>query len=89
MEIIILPDADAVAHTAADIRREFTDKVEGTIREGRHLLLIGLGQAKARAVAAAAEGPVTAACPASALQLHPHATVLVDMHAASQLKHTD
>ncbi|GAA3317301.1 glucosamine-6-phosphate deaminase [Arthrobacter ramosus] len=61
----------------------------GTIREARHLLLIGLGQAKARAVAAAAEGPVTAACPASALQLHPHATVLIDTPAASQLEQTD
>jgi glucosamine-6-phosphate deaminase len=61
----------------------------GTIHEARHLLLIGLGQAKARAVASAAEGPVTAACPASALQLHPHATVLVDAPAASELEHTD
>ncbi|MEV7982316.1 glucosamine-6-phosphate deaminase, partial [Streptomyces sp. NPDC086519] len=32
------------------------------------------------------EGPVAAVCPASALQLHPHATVVVDEAAASKLK---
>jgi glucosamine-6-phosphate deaminase len=36
-------------------------------------------------VAAAVEGPVSASCPASALQLHPHATVLLDQAAASRL----
>ena len=61
----------------------------GTIREARHLLLIGLGAGKAQAIAAAVEGPLMAACPASALQLHPHTTVLVDAAAASQLQHTE
>jgi glucosamine-6-phosphate deaminase len=61
----------------------------GTILEARHLLLLGLGEAKAAAVAAAVEGPVAAVCPASALQLHPHVTVLVDAAAASQLAHTE
>jgi glucosamine-6-phosphate deaminase len=36
-------------------------------------------------VAAAVEGPVSASCPASALQLHPHVTVLLDQPAASRL----
>jgi glucosamine-6-phosphate deaminase len=61
----------------------------GTIREARHLLLIGLGASKAEAVAAAVEGPVAAICPASALQLHPHVTVLLDSEAASKLAHTE
>jgi glucosamine-6-phosphate deaminase len=61
----------------------------GTILEARHLLLLGLGEAKAEAVAAAVEGPVAALCPASALQLHPHVTVLVDAAAASRLAHTE
>lgn len=61
----------------------------GTILEARHLLLLGLGEAKAEAVAAAVEGPVAARCPASALQLHPHVTVLVDAAAASRLEHTE
>jgi glucosamine-6-phosphate deaminase len=57
----------------------------GTILQARHLLLIVTGEAKAGAVAAAVEGPVSASCPASALQLHPHVTVLLDQDAASRL----
>ena len=57
----------------------------GTILEARHLLLIVTGEGKAGAVAAAAEGPVSASCPASVLQLHPHVTVLLDPAAASRL----
>src|SRR5580693_7882555 len=57
----------------------------GTILEARHLLLIVTGESKADAVAAAVEGPVSASCPASALQLHPHVTVLLDQAAAARL----
>ncbi|KUJ64363.1 glucosamine-6-phosphate deaminase [Streptomyces albus subsp. albus] len=58
----------------------------GTILESRHLVLLATGEGKAEAVARTVEGPVAAVCPASALQLHPHATVVVDEAAASQLK---
>jgi glucosamine-6-phosphate deaminase len=57
----------------------------GTILEARHLLLIATGAAKTAAVAAAVEGPLSGSCPASALQLHPHASVLVDPAAARGL----
>jgi len=57
----------------------------GTILEARHLLLIASGETKADATAAAVEGPVSASCPASVLQLHPHVTVLLDPAAASRL----
>lgn len=58
----------------------------GTIMEARHCVLLAIGQAKAGAVKAAVEGPVTAMCPASALQWHPHCTVVVDEAAASALE---
>jgi glucosamine-6-phosphate deaminase len=61
----------------------------GTILEARHLVLLATGAGKAEAVAATVEGPVAAVVPASALQLHPHATVVVDEAAAAQLKHAD
>ena len=61
----------------------------GTILRARHLVLIATGAAKAEAVAAAVEGPVSASCPASVLQLHPHATVLVDGPAAARLERLD
>jgi glucosamine-6-phosphate deaminase len=61
----------------------------GTILRARHLLLIATGADKAGAVADAVEGPVSASCPASALQLHPHATVLLDPPAAAGLARLD
>jgi glucosamine-6-phosphate deaminase len=61
----------------------------GTILESRRAVLMAQGAAKADAVAAAIEGPVTAMCPGSALQLHPDAIVVVDEAAASKLTLVD
>jgi glucosamine-6-phosphate deaminase len=61
----------------------------GTILRARHLLLVATGAGKAEAVAAAVEGPVSASCPASVLQLHPHTSVLLDDEAAAQLRRAD
>jgi glucosamine-6-phosphate deaminase len=61
----------------------------GTILRARHLVLLAFGEAKAPAVAAAVEGPVSANQPGSAIQLHPHTTVIVDEAAASGLEHLD
>jgi glucosamine-6-phosphate deaminase len=72
-----------------DVPRHVLTQGLATIREARHLLLIGLGAGKAEAIAAAVEGPFAAACPASSLQLHPHTTVLVDADAASRLQHAE
>lgn len=58
----------------------------GTILEARHCVLLAFGRNKARAVAEAVEGPVTAMNPASALQWHPKVTVFLDEPAASKLK---
>jgi glucosamine-6-phosphate deaminase len=59
----------------------------GTILRARHLVLLAFGEAKSQAVADAVEGPVSASRPGSAIQLHPHATVVVDEAAASRLEH--
>ena len=61
----------------------------GTILEARHLVLVATGANKAPAVAAMLEGPLSAFCPGSVLQLHPHATVLLDDAAAADLTFTD
>jgi glucosamine-6-phosphate deaminase len=61
----------------------------GTILEARHLVLLAFGENKAEAIAGCVEGPITSLNPASALQLHPHSTVLLDAAAASQLKYKD
>jgi len=56
-----------------------------TILEARRCLLLAFGPTKSTAVARLVEGPLTARVPASALQLHPHATILVDEAAATGL----
>jgi 6-phosphogluconolactonase/glucosamine-6-phosphate isomerase/deaminase len=48
------------------------------IPEARHLVLVATGRAKAEAVHHMVEGAVCALWPASVLQFHPHATVLLD-----------
>ncbi len=57
----------------------------GTIMDAQELLLVAQGGSKAAAVASAVEGPVSAVCPASILQFHEHATIIVDEDAASRL----
>ncbi len=61
----------------------------GTILDSRHCLLLAFGKKKARALAAAIEGPITAMNPASVLQWHPKVTVCVDEAAASELSLQD
>jgi glucosamine-6-phosphate deaminase len=60
-----------------------------TLLEARHCLLVADGPAKADAVARTVEGPLTAMVPASSLQLHPHATVVIDEGAAAGLSLRD
>lgn len=61
----------------------------GTILEARHCILLASGAGKADPIAQAIEGPVTSMITASALQLHPHTTAILDEAAASQLKLRD
>ncbi|MBK8975634.1 MAG: glucosamine-6-phosphate deaminase [Planctomycetes bacterium] len=56
-----------------------------TILAARRILLQSFGQKKAHAVRAAVEGPVSSFCPASALQLHPDVTFLLDGDSAALL----
>jgi glucosamine-6-phosphate deaminase len=60
-----------------------------TIMAARHLVLLATGRGKAEAVHQLVEGPISALWPASALQLHPHVTVLVDDAAAGRLQLAD
>ncbi len=58
----------------------------GTILEAKKRVLIANGEKKAPVCAEFIEGPITSQITASALQLHPHAIVVLDEGAASQLK---
>lgn len=54
-----------------------------TILQAREAVLIATGAAKAPVVARMLRGPITTELPASFLQLHPHATVMIDAAAGS------
>ena len=58
----------------------------GTILSARSCLLLATDSTKASAVAAMVEGPVTSRVPASILQQHPDATVVLDAAAAERLE---
>lgn len=86
--------------TRRDNARFFNDDIDqvpthcitqgiGTILKARHLILLAFGEQKAEAIAQTVEGGISSLWPASALQLHPHATVIVDEPAASKLRHAD
>lgn len=63
----------------------------GTIMDAKQLLLLASGEGKAEAIATTCEGPITAKCPATIVQMHRYAFVIVDKAAASKLtmKYTD
>ena len=61
----------------------------GTILEARRILLLATGASKADAVRAFIEGAVTSQNTASALQLHPSVTVVLDESAANWLQRRD
>lgn len=52
----------------------------------RRVILMATGSAKADAVAAMVDGPLTTACPASWLQVHREVQVVVDRAAAARLR---
>lgn len=60
-----------------------------TIMDARSILLLATGKRKAEAVSKMVEGPVSAMCPASILQMHARVTVLLDVQAAAGLRHRD
>ena len=85
------------AQTRRDNARFFDGDVEAvpwhcltqglaTIMSARHLVLLAAGAAKAEAAHHLVEGAVSAMWPATILQHHPHASVLLDDAAASRLQ---
>lgn len=73
----------------AQVPRHVVTQGLGTIMEARHVVVLATGARKAPAVRDLVEGPVSAICPASVLQFHPHATILLDEAAASSLRLAD
>lgn len=73
----------------ADVPKRAITMGVGTILDSYRCVLLATGKAKASIVAQAMEGPVTSMISASALQLHPRCTIVVDEEAASELVNTE
>lgn len=70
---------------AEDVPRRAISMGIGSIMRARAIQLIATGADKADAVYAMINGKVTPECPASILQLHPNAVILLDEAAAARL----
>lgn len=69
----------------SEVPRQAISMGVGTIMSARKILLLALGEAKAQAVRDTVKGHITPRVPASVLQLHPNAIILLDEAAASKL----
>ncbi|MFC1562942.1 glucosamine-6-phosphate deaminase [candidate division KSB1 bacterium] len=58
----------------------------GTIMESHAIILLASGENKAEAIAKTIEGPITAMVPATIVQLHQKATIVIEKETASKLK---
>ncbi|MBF0410229.1 MAG: glucosamine-6-phosphate deaminase [Candidatus Riflebacteria bacterium] len=82
--------ANASAFGGADkVPRHVITMGTGNILESKYCLLLAFGAKKASAVKNMVEGAVSASCPASALQLHRHAVIILDKPAAELLQNKD
>lgn len=78
----LFPKADLVPHSAITMG-------VGSILDCRRCILLATGGEKAAIVAQAVEGPITSMISATALQLHPECTLILDEAAGSLLKEAD
>jgi glucosamine-6-phosphate deaminase len=75
--------------TLEDVPTHCVTQGLGTVLDAKRLVLIATGGGKEAAVASAVEGPLSASCPASVIQWHSDATVVLDEPAAALLKNRD
>ncbi len=79
-------DNAAFFKTAGEVPHHVITMGIGTIMEAKRILLLAFGESKAQAVSGCVEGPIGASLPASILQMHPRAAVLLDEGAAQNLR---
>lgn len=73
--------------TIASVPAEAITLTCPALMRSEHLICTVPDQRKAKAVAAAIQGPLTPQCPASLVFTHPRADVFLDEHAASAVRH--
>lgn len=75
---------DGCFPTFGEVPRQAVTLTVSVFRRARRLSVVVPGARKAAAVHTTLHGPVTTACPASILRLHPSATLYLDANAAEQ-----
>lgn len=76
---------DGAFRTLADVPTQAFTLTVPTLMKASKIFVVVPGPAKAQAVAAALEGPLTNLCPASILRTHPAAAIFLDKHSAARL----
>ena len=76
---------DGAFATQADVPRQAFTLTIPVLKAVREIFVMVPGPAKANAVAAPVEGPVSNECPASILQTHPRVTLFLDRDSAARL----
>ena len=76
---------DGAFQTLADVPAQAFTLTVPTLMKARKVFVMVPGPAKAQAVAAALEGPLTNLCPASILRTHPDAAIFLDAASAARL----
>lgn len=61
----------------------------GTIMDAKQILILATGSNKSEAVSNMLLGSISSACPASMLQMHPHAIAVIDKKASTKIENTD
>ncbi|ANE04831.1 glucosamine-6-phosphate deaminase [Corynebacterium crudilactis] len=61
----------------------------GTLSRAQNIVLVASGEGKAEAIRGTVEGPVSASCPGSILQMHNNVTIVIDEAAASKLENAE
>jgi len=74
--------------SADEVPKQALSMGNGAILEAKEIVMLANGANKAKAVAAALEGPESEDCPASLLQAHDNVTVILDTEAAAELQKT-
>ena len=85
LNLLTRQDAARDFHGEENVPRYAITMGVGTILDARKILLLAWGSSKAEILAGAVEGPVSEALPASFLQEHKSANVIVDEGAAAEL----
>ena len=82
-------EPDTVEHYGGKIPNLAITMGVGTIMEARRCLMLASGPDKADIVQRMVEGPIMSEVPATALQMHPRASAILDEPAAAKLKRKD